>query len=497
MNDPQPASSRTTRWLFGDQLGPHFLDGDDQPVVLVESRRVFARRRFHRQKAQLVLSAMRHRAAEFGERCTYVTADTYRAGLHSVDGPLEVVQPTSWEAVGLVDQVSTERAVTQLPARGYVTSRSDFAAWADGRGRTRLLMEDFYRDARRRHRVLIDGTTPVGGRWNYDADNREPPPKRTTLDLPEPAWPVEDDIDAQVRADLDAMERAGVVFVGQDGPRRFAATRAEALVALEDFLTHRLPTFGRYEDAIMTRDRWMSHSLLSAPLNLGLLDPLEVVHAAQEAYADGRAPIAAVEGFIRQVMGWRDYIWHLYWYLGRDYRDANELGATVDVPDWFWALDPAGTDAACLSSALTSVREAGWAHHIPRLMVLGNYALQRGWNPQQLTAWFHHSFVDGYDWVMVPNVVGMSQHADGGVLATKPYAGGGNYLNTMTDHCGDCRYDPKRRTGDRACPFTVGYWGFVNRHRERFAQNRRMAQMVRGLDRLKDLDQMLAEHPEL
>ena len=160
-------------------------------------------------------------------------------------------------------------------------------------------------------------------------------------------------------------------------------------------------------------------------------------------------------------------------------------------------MDPAGTDAACLSSALTSVREAGWAHHIPRLMVLGNYALQRGWSPQQLTAWFHHSFVDGYDWVMVPNVVGMSQHADGGVLATKPYAGGGNYLNTMTDHCGDCRYDPKRRTGDRACPFTVGYWGFVNRHRERFAQNRRMAQMVRGLDRLKDLDQMLAEHPEL
>ena len=210
-------------------------------------------------------------------------------------------------------------------------------------------MEDFYRDARRRHQVLIDGTTPVGGRWNYDADNREPPPKRPTLDLPEPAWPVEDDIDAQVRADLDAMERAGVVFVGQDGPRRFAATRAEALVALEDFVTHRLPTFGRWEDAILTRDRWMSHSLLSAPLNLGLLDPLEVVHAAQEAYADGRAPIAAVEGFIRQVMGWRDYIWHLYWYLGRDYRDANELGAitsTCPTGSGRWT-PPAPTPPAC------------------------------------------------------------------------------------------------------------------------------------------------------
>jgi deoxyribodipyrimidine photolyase-related protein len=266
---------------------------------------------------------------------------------------------------------------------------------------------------------------------------------------------------------------------------------------LDHFVEGRLSTFGRYEDAMLRGDRWMAHSLLSAPMNLGLLDPREAVRAAEEAYAAGTAPIAAVEGFVRQVMGWRDYIWHLYWYLGEDYREANELAADVDVPDWFWSLDPDGTDAACLKWALTSVRETGWTHHIPRLMLLGNYGLQRGWNPQQLTAWFHHSFVDGYDWVMVPNVVGMSQHADGGVLATKPYAGGGNYINKMSDHCGSCVYDPKARTGDRACPFTVGYWAFLNRHRERFGANRRMAQMVRGLDRLSDLDQMLAEHPDL
>ena len=497
MTDVEQGPTPPTRWLFGDQLGPHFVDADDQPVVLIESSRVWSRRRLHRQKAHLVLSAMRHRAAELGSRCRYVTASTYRAGLRHVDGRLDVVQPTSWAAVSLVERLAVERDVTRLPARGYATSRADFARWADGRGRTRLLLEDFYRDARRRHDVLLEDGVPVGGRWNYDADNREPPPRRPTLGLPEPAWPVEDGIDAQVRTDLDAMAAAGVAFVGQDGPRRFAATRAEALAALDDFVTHRLPTFGRYEDAILTGDRWMAHSLLSAPLNLGLLEPLEVVHTAEEAYAAGHAPISAVEGFVRQVLGWRDYVWHLYWYLGRDYRAANELGATVDLPDWFWALDPAGTDAACLSAALASVRETGWAHHIPRLMVLGNYALQRGWSPQQLTAWFHHSFVDGYDWVMVPNVVGMSQHADGGVLATKPYAGGGNYLNTMSDHCRDCRYDPRRRTGERACPFTVGYWGFLHRHRERFAGNRRMAQLVRGLDRLKDLDQMLAEHPEL
>ena len=190
MTDVEQCPAPPTRWLFGDQLGPHFVDAADQPVVLVESSRVFTRRRLHRQKAHLVLSAMRHRAAELGSRCRYVRASTYRAGLRSVDGPLDVVQPTSWGAVTLVERLAAERDVTRLPARGYVTSRADFARWADGRGRTRLLLEDFYRDARRRHDVLLEDGVPVGGRWNYDADNREPPPKSATLGLPEPAWPV-------------------------------------------------------------------------------------------------------------------------------------------------------------------------------------------------------------------------------------------------------------------------------------------------------------------
>jgi deoxyribodipyrimidine photolyase-related protein len=296
-----------------------------------------------------------------------------------------------------------------------------------------------------------------------------------------------------VRADLDRWESEGVRFVGEDGPRTFAATREEALAALEDFILHRLPTFGRYEDAILSGDRWMAHSLLSAPLNLGLLDPMEEVRAAEDAFHEGHAGIESVEGFVRQVMGWRDYIWHLYWYLGEDYRGRNELGQVGDLPAWFVELDSSGTQAACLSSALDSVREAGWAHHIPRLMVLGNYALQQGWDPAQVTDWFHRSFVDGYDWVMVPNVVGMSQHADGGVLATKPYVAGGNYINKMTDHCGGCVFDPKVRVGDKACPYTAGYWRFLHRHRERFARNHRMGQVLRGLDRLSDLDQLLAE----
>ena len=300
-----------------------------------------------------------------------------------------------------------------------------------------------------------------------------------------------------MRADLDAWAADGVEFVGEDGPRRFAATRDEALAALAFFIEHRLPTFGRYEDAMLSGDRWMSHSLLSAPLNLGLLDPVEVVRAAEDAYAEGHAPIAAVEGFVRQIIGWRDYIWNLYWYFGEEYRSRNELRARQELPRWFAELDPDGTQAACLSGVLRSVREYGWAHHIPRLMVLGNYALQRGYDPAALTDWFHRCFVDGYDWVMVPNVVGMSQHADGGELATKPYAAGGNYINKMSDYCGQCVYDPKVRVGDNACPFTAGYWLFLNRHRETFARNHRMSQMIRGLDRLPDLDDLVEQGPQL
>jgi deoxyribodipyrimidine photolyase-related protein len=245
---------------------------------------------------------------------------------------------------------------------------------------------------------------------------------------------------------------------------------------------------------MLTADDWMAHSLLSAPLNLGLLDPIEVVHRAESAYRAGDAPIASVEGFVRQIMGWRDYVWHLYWQQGDGYRRRNQLEATGRVPAWFATLDAEQTVTAnCLRHVLRGVREHGWVHHIPRLMVLGNYAMQRGWRPAEVTDWFHRAFVDGYDWVMVPNVVGMSQYADGGVMATKPYAGGGAYIDRMSDFCGECSYDPKVRVGEHACPFTAGYWAFLARNRQRLQGNPRIAQPLRGLDRLKDLDELVAQ----
>jgi deoxyribodipyrimidine photolyase-related protein len=485
----------TTRWIFGDQLGPHFTDDHDGPLLLVESRAAFRRRRFHRQKAHLVLSAMRHRARELGDRVTYVQADTYREALGRVEGPLEVVQPTSHAAVRFVEAVAEEREVVKLPARGYVTSREEFGRWVGQRDR--LLMEDYYRDARRRTGILMDGDEPVGGRWNFDADNREPPPKGSpTLGVPEPWWPEEDDLDEEVRRDLDAWEAEGTGFLGDDGRRRFPATAAEAETAFGDFLAHRLEAFGTYEDAVLAADPWMAHSLVSAPLNLGLLDPAVVVARAEEAWRTDDLRLASVEGFVRQVLGWREYVWHLYWHLGEDYRNANKLDQRRSLPDWFADLDAGATDAACLSHTLADLRAHGWVHHIPRLMILGSYALQRGWKPTEVTDWFHRAFVDGYDWVMVPNVVGMSQHADGGVLATKPYTSGGAYLDKMTDYCGGCRFDPRKRVGEDACPFTAGYWWFLDRNRERLEGNHRMRQAVAGLDRLKDLDALVAQEDQ-
>ncbi len=485
------------RWSFADQLGPHFIDvdpaGQDQRVLLIESRVAFGRRRYHRQKAHIVLSALRHRASELGDRARYIATTTYRSALREVDAPLSVVDPTSWAARAFVRSVAEEREVDIVPSRGFVTSEEDFARWADGR--RHLRQEDFYREARRRTGILMEGSEPVGGRWNYDADNRLPPPKGAkTLGLPEPVWPVEDDIDAGVREELDRWQREGLTFVGADGPRRFAVTRAEALAVLEDFIAHRLGDFGPYEDAALVADWPMAHSLLSVPLNLGLLDPREVIDRVVAAWHEGAVPLASAEGFVRQVMGWRDYVWHLYWHFGPTYVDeSNSLDAHTPLPDWFSELRPDDVRARCLHVALSEVRVRGWNHHIIRLMVLGNWALQHGYSPVEVTDWYTASYVDAYPWVMAANVVGMALHADGGRMATKPYAAGGAYIKRMTDFCGGCDYRPDVRVGEQACPVTAGYWAFIHRHHESFSRHPRMAQAARGLERLADRDDLIAQ----
>ncbi len=343
-------------WLFGDQLGPHVLapsehgPDPDAPVVIVEARSVFRRRRFHRARARLVLSAMRHRAGELGDRARHGRAEAYREGLRQAAGEraVTVCHPTSRAALGLVTALPR---VEVLPPRGFLVPFGDFRRWADGLGGRRLLTEDFHHRVRRAEDLLLDpGGGPAGGRWNLDADNREPPPRgESVLPGPPPRWPEEDEIDQEVRADVDRWERSGEVgFVGRDGPRRFAATRAEAVRALEHFATARLPHFGRWEDAVLAADPWMAHSLLSVPLNLGLLDPGECVRRAEEAYRSGSVPLNSAEGFVRQVAGWREYVRQRYWYPGEEHRRHNGLGHHAPLPDWFAELDAdAVRPAAC------------------------------------------------------------------------------------------------------------------------------------------------------
>lgn len=472
-----------TRWLFSGQLGPLFDDGGD--VLLIEAKSLISGRPIHRAKAHLLLSAMRHRARELGERCEYHRVDDYEQALSRTGGTrgrsdLEVIDPPSWGARRFVRRVGARI----LPARGFVTTEDDFREWADARGGKRLLLDDFYRSIRERTGILMEGDQPAGGRWTYDRDNRQPPPKgAASLGLPEPLWPVEDDIDDEVRHDLDTWQADGsITLVGADSPRRFAVTADEAEAALQDFLEVRLGDFGPFEDATLTEDWTMAHSLLSAPLNLGLLDPVDAVSRVAAEYHSGRAPLASVEGFVRQVMGWRDWVWHLYWYLGEDYPVAhNALKATKPLPAEFWRLAPEAIQENCLHHVVDGVREHGWAHHIQRLMVLGNWALQRGYDPAELNRWFIDMFVDGTPWVMPANVIGMSQHADGGIVATKPYASGGAYLNRMTDYCHGCKFTPSERLGDNACPFTAGYWAFLDRNEQRLSGNHRMAQPLAGL----------------
>jgi deoxyribodipyrimidine photolyase-related protein len=480
-------------FCFGDQLGPavHGLPQHaEREVVLVESSAVLRRRRYHRQKLHLLLSGMRHLDDELGDRSTYHRTTTYREALEKVGRPVVVHEPTSYAAAEFVDRLRKEGLVAAvLPTTTFARPRAEFTAWAGGA--SSFTMETFYRDQRRRFDVLMEGDAPVGGTWNLDHDNREKPPKKAeALGVPDPWWPTEDGIDEQVRADLDAME---LDTVGADGPRWFAVTADEARQALARFVEHRLDPFGPYEDAVLAGDPTMAHSLLSVPLNLGVLHPLDAVHAAEQAHHDGTARLNSVEGFVRQVLGWREYIWHLYWHFGKGYRRSNELGAQRKLPAWWTELDGDAVTAACLSHTLNEVRDRGWVHHIPRLMILGNHALQREYRPGALTEWFTTSFVDGFAWVMPPNVVGMSQHADGGKLATKPYASGGAYLDKMTDHCGDCAFDPKVRVGEKACPFTAGYWQFVHRHADLLRANHRTARVVATMNRLSDLDALLEQ----
>jgi deoxyribodipyrimidine photolyase-related protein len=302
---------------------------------------------------------------------------------------------------------------------------------------------------------------------------------------------LEDEIDASVRQALNQLESEGVEFIGEDGARKFAGTRTQALAALQNFIEYQLPLFGTYEDAVHDGEWVLAHSMLSAPMNLGLLDPIEVARAAEAAYYSGHAPLNSVEGFIRQVVGWRDYVWHLYWHFGEQYLDSNFMEATSPLPSSWSNLMANQIEATCLSKTIANVSTNAWTHHIQRLMVLSNFAAQRGINPREFNDWLVDAFVDGTPWVMPANAIGMALFADGGRMSTKPYVSGGAYINKMTNYCGGCRFDPKVRVGENACPLTAGYWNYLATNRSKLRGNHRMGQAYAGLTRITEIDQII------
>ena len=446
-------------------------------VILVESLRMTSGRRWHRERLFFLISSARHFAQELakaGFTVRYLKSPTTIDGLQAAraefgDLPIVSAEPSSFVQMRQL----ADFGVSFVENDFFLTSRTHFRMWAEAQ--KSFVMENFYRAQRVRLGILVNGKDPVGGQWNFDADNRLPPPKNYT-------WPKylehsRDEIDLQVAAEL-----------GMEPTTTWATTRAGALAQLANFIEHHLDGFGPYEDAVAA-DNWaLHHSLLSPYLNNGLLSAQEVIEAALKAFESGSARIESVEAFVRQVIGWREYINGMYWFLGEDYRERNHLNAQRKLLPVFTSSN--ATQMNCVKQVVAGVEQRAWAHHIPRLMILSNLALITGTNPQQFLDWMREQFIDAAEWVMVPNIIGMGVHADGGQLMTKPYAAGGAYISRMTEYCKGCKYDPKKRTGDDACPFTTLYWDFLDRHRDEFVRNHRMSQQVHGLKRLNDLDEL-------
>ncbi|MEM1182504.1 MAG: cryptochrome/photolyase family protein [Acidobacteriota bacterium] len=479
--------------ILGDQLDPGYLDDfaptDGDIVALCEVAEESTHVPSHKQRTTLFLSAMRHFALANAERAPihYVDLDADgntgsfagelgRLAERFEPDELHLIRPGEWRVLKALEAKAGE---LQLPLhlhedRHFYSSPERFARWAAGR--KDWILEHFYRAERKRLDILMDGKKPAGGEWNFDRSNRKALPRSVSIQPPRRFTP-----DAITREVMEVVERHFPDAPGRLESFGWPVTPAQAQEALEDFMTHRLPLFGDYQDAMRRGEPWLFHSLLSPALNLKLLDPRRAVDAAVDAWGEGRAPLNAVEGFVRQIIGWREFIRGVYWHEGPDYATRNALESHGELPDFYWHGE---TDMACLEDSVGQVLDNGYGHHIQRLMVTGNFALLAGVDPKVISDWYLGMYVDGVDWVTLPNTLGMVMHADGARVGTKPYASTGAYIHRMGDYCGDCRFSPKSKTGDDACPFTTLYWDFLDRQRSRLGNNRRMAFAWRNLDRL-------------
>ena len=479
--------------VLGDQLSEGLSalregNRESDTVVMAEVMEEATYVRHHPKKIALVFAAMRKFAAKLeAEGWTVAYAqldDTENAG--SIVGELlrraeqtgaqSVIctEPGEWRLINKLTHAPIKTTI--LPDDRFIASHKDFEAWAEGR--KALRMEYFYREMRKRTGLLMEDGEPAGGQWNFDHDNRKPAPG----DI-DPQGPLRFEVDAVTEEVLALVETRFGAHFGDLRPFRFATTRAQALEALDHFIKHALPRFGDYQDAMLRGEDFLYHALLSPYINIGLLGPLEVCQAAEKAYRDGHAPINAVEGFIRQIIGWREYVRGIYFLEGPDYASRNALKQSRDLPAMYWGGE---TKMACMEAAVGQTAREAYAHHIQRLMVTGNFALLAGIDPGQVAEWYLEVYADAFERVEAPNVVGMSQFADGGVIASKPYVSSGAYINRMSDYCKGCAYKVSQKTGEGACPFNTLYWHFLDRHRDRFSGNARMGNMYRTWDRMDE-----------
>ena len=489
----QPAG--TLRIVLGDQCsaGLSALQGIDKArdtVLMAEAMGECTYVRHHPKKIVLVLSAMRHFAQALRDRgvqVDYIRLDDpgntgslrgemLRAVARHRPAAVVATEPGEWrlaedmrrwhEASGVETEIRDDDR--------FLCRIQEFRAWARGRGEFR--METFYRDMRRRYGILMDGDEPAGGRWNYDPENRKPPSR--TMDPPR-ALRFEPDI-----VTLEVMALVARTFpdhFGEVDGFALPVKQADAATALWDFVAHRLPQFGKWQDAMKTGESTMFHAVISTSLNTGLLTPLEACRTAESAWYAGYAPLNAVEGFVRQILGWREFVRGVYWLKMPEYARLNSLGATRRLPAFFWTAE---TRMNCLRQAIGDTRRHAYAHHIQRLMITGNFALIASLDPDEVDEWYLIVYADAYQWVEMPNVRGVALHADGGIMGSKPYAASGAYINRMSDYCRGCLYDVKASVGQGACPFNALYWDFIARHAARLAENTRMAAPVRTLNKM-------------
>lgn len=496
-NDTSISAAHTIRLILGDQLNPrhHWFEQQDPGVlyVLMEVRQETDYVLHHAQKIIAIFAAMRAFADNLrqqGHRVHYVTLND-PANQHAITDNLDALrvryraQRMQWQ---LPDEWRLDQCLRNWARVGtfdyeavntdhFLTDRDEMSQLF--KGRKQWLMEHFYRTMRKKWNVLMteDGS-PVGGQWNFDQENRKP--WRGTPAEPDDTRPIHDH-----GALWTMIKGCGVNWLGDPQAQRFRwpCDRDEALSQLEAFVEHTLPRFGDYEDAMSVRSDRLFHSLLSFALNTKMLHPLEVVRRVEQAFETGHAPLAAVEGFIRQVIGWREYVRGIYWSQMPGYEQLNGLDHHRPLPSWFWTGQ---TRMNCLRHSIGQSLTTAHAHHIQRLMVIGNFSLLAGLDPRELHRWYLGIYIDAFEWVELPNTAGMSQWADQGLIATKPYVSSAAYIDRMSDYCKTCHYDKKQKTSGQACPFNALYWNFFERNESNFCRNPRLAMAYRQINKMSN-----------